>query len=79
MAPKKRKQSATILAIPPIDPNSQLPFAGNHVSFVSEPDLLHLVEIGVLPPKESCFWRIWRRVTVLIVWQNHPNYSSLSA
>jgi hypothetical protein len=29
-----------------------LPFAGNHVSVISEVDLLHLVEIGVLPPKE---------------------------
>jgi hypothetical protein len=40
--------------IPPIDPNNQLPFGGNHVSVVSEDDLLHLVEIGVLPPKELC-------------------------
>jgi hypothetical protein len=54
MAPKKRKQSAAIPVIPPIDPNSQLPFVGNHVSVVSEADLLHLVEIGVLPPKELC-------------------------
>jgi hypothetical protein len=54
MAPKKRKQSAATLDIPPIDPNSQLPFAGNHVSVVSEADLLYLVEIGVLPLKELC-------------------------
>jgi hypothetical protein len=64
MVPKKRKQSAAIPVIPTIDPNSQLPFAGNHVSIVSEADLLHLVEIGVLPPKELCSWWIWRRVTV---------------
>jgi hypothetical protein len=64
MAPRKRKQSATIPDIPPIDPNSQLPFPGNHVSVVSEADLLHLVEIGVLPPKELCSWRIWREATV---------------
>jgi hypothetical protein len=66
MAPKKRKQSAATPVIPPIDPNSQLPFAGNHVSVVSKADLLHLVEIGVLPPKEFCSWRIWSAVTVPI-------------
>jgi hypothetical protein len=31
---------------------------------VSESDLLHLVSIGVLPPKELCSWRICRGVTV---------------
>jgi hypothetical protein len=51
MAPKRRKQSAAIPIIPPIDPNSQLPSVGNHMSVISEADLLHLVEIGVLPPK----------------------------
>jgi hypothetical protein len=66
MAPRKRKQSTTIPDIPPIDPNSQLPFDGNHVSVVSEADLLHLVEIGVLPPKELCSWRIWRGAIVPI-------------
>jgi hypothetical protein len=35
------------------------------VSVVSESDLLHLVSIGVLPPKELCSWRICRGVTVL--------------
>jgi hypothetical protein len=64
MALRKRKQSAATPDIPPIDPNSQLPFAYNHVSVVSEADLLHLVEIGVLPPKELCSWQIWRGVTV---------------
>jgi hypothetical protein len=54
MEPKKRKQSAAIPVIPPFDSNSQLPFAGNHMSVISEADLLHLVEIGVLPPKELC-------------------------
>jgi hypothetical protein len=58
MASKKRKQSAAIPVVPPIDPNSQLPFAGNHVSVVSEADLLHLVEIGVLSSKELCSWWI---------------------
>jgi hypothetical protein len=64
MAPRKRKHSAATPVIPLIDPDSQLAFAGNHVSVVSEADLLHLVEIGVLPPKELCSWRIWRGVTV---------------
>jgi hypothetical protein len=64
MAPRKRKQRATTPVIPQIDTDSQLPFAGNHVSVVSEADLLHLVEIGVLPPKELCSWWIWRGVTV---------------
>jgi hypothetical protein len=35
------------------------------MSVVSESDLLHLVSIGVLPPKELCSWRICRGVTVL--------------
>ena len=56
MAPKRKRQSASISIIPLIDPNSQLPFAGNHVSVISEADLLHLIEIGVLSAKELCFW-----------------------
>jgi hypothetical protein len=60
MAPKRKASSSSIAIIPPIDPNSQLPFAGNHMSVVSEFDLLHLVSIGVLPPKELCSWRICR-------------------
>jgi hypothetical protein len=64
MAPKRKSQSSSASIIPPIDPNSQLPFAGNHMSVVSESDLLHLVSIGVLPPKELCSWRICRGVTV---------------
>jgi hypothetical protein len=48
----------------PIDPNSQLPFVGNHMSVISEYDLLHLVNVGVLPPKELCSWRICRGVTI---------------
>jgi hypothetical protein len=64
MAPKRKKQSSTAAIIPPIDPNSQLPFAGNHMSVVSESDLLQLVDVGVLPPKELCSWRICRGVTV---------------
>jgi hypothetical protein len=51
-------------SFPPIDPNSQLSFAGNHMFVVSESDLFHLVSIGVLPPKELCSWRICRGVTV---------------
>jgi hypothetical protein len=64
MAPKRKKQSSTVAVIPPIDPNSQLSFAGNHMSIVLESDLLHLVDVGVLPPKELCSWRICRGVTV---------------
>jgi hypothetical protein len=64
MAPKRKASSSSVAIIPPIDPNSQLPFAGNHMSVVSESDLLHLVSVGVLPPKELCSWRICRGVTV---------------
>jgi hypothetical protein len=52
MAPKRKASSSSVAIIPPIDPNSQLPFIGNHMSIVSESDLLHLVSVGVLPPKE---------------------------
>jgi hypothetical protein len=64
MAPKRKASSSSVAVIPPIDPNNQLPFAGNHMSVVSESDLLHLVSIGVLPPKELCSWRICQGVTV---------------
>jgi hypothetical protein len=64
MAPKRKASSSSAAVIPPIDPNSQLPFAGNHMSVVSKPDLLHLVSIGVLSPKELCSWRICHGVTV---------------
>ena len=64
MAPKRKRQSVVALIMPPIDPKSHLPFAGNHMSVILESDLLHLVETGVLPPKELCSWRIWRGVTV---------------
>jgi hypothetical protein len=64
MAPKRKSQSSSAAIIPPIDPNSQLPFTGNHMSVVSESDLFHLVSIGVLPSKELCSWRICRGVTI---------------
>jgi hypothetical protein len=64
MAPKRKASSSSAAVIPPIDPNSQLPFAGNHMSVVSEPDLLHVVSIGVLPPKELYSWRICHGITV---------------
>jgi hypothetical protein len=64
MAPKRKALSSSAAVIPPIDPNSQLSFAGNHMSVVSELDLLHLVSIGVLPPRELCSWRICHGVTV---------------
>jgi hypothetical protein len=66
MAPKRKSQNSAAAIIPPIDFNSQLPFAGNHMSVISESDLLHLVSVGVLPPKELCSWRICRGVTVPI-------------
>jgi hypothetical protein len=53
-----------VAVIPSIDPNSQLPFWGNHASVVSEFDLLHLVEIGVLPSKELSSCRIWQGIAV---------------
>jgi hypothetical protein len=66
MAPKRKTQSSYVAIIPPIDPNSQLSFVGNHISVVSESDLLHLVSVRVLPPKELCSWQICRGVTVPI-------------
>jgi hypothetical protein len=36
------------------------------MSVISESDLLHLVDVGVLPPKELCSWWIYRGVTVPI-------------
>jgi hypothetical protein len=66
MAPKRKNQSSVAVVIPPIDPNNHLSFAGNHMSVVSESDLLHLIDVGVLPPKELCSWRICRGVTVPI-------------
>jgi hypothetical protein len=64
MAPKRKRQSSVVAIFPPIDPNNQLPFTGNHMPIISEFDLLHLVDVGVLLPKEICSWRICRRVTV---------------
>jgi hypothetical protein len=64
MAPKQKSQNSIAAVIPPIDPNSQLLFTGNHMSVVSKSDLLHLVNVGVLPSKELCSWRICRGVTV---------------
>jgi hypothetical protein len=64
MAPKWKSQNSAAAIIPPIDFNSQLPFAGNHMSVVSKLDLLQLVSVGVLPPKELCSWRIYCGVTV---------------
>jgi hypothetical protein len=64
MAPKRKNQNSAAIVIPPIDPKSQLSFAGNHMSVVSESDLLHLVDVRVLPPKKLCSWQICRGVTV---------------
>ena len=64
MVPRKKKQGGAASIMPPINPNSQLPFYGNYTSFVSEYDLLYLVEIGILPSNELFFWRIWQGVTM---------------
>jgi hypothetical protein len=64
MALKQKRQNTAAAIIPPIDPNSQLLFAGNHMSIISKSDLLHLAEVRVLLPKELCSWRICRGVTV---------------
>jgi hypothetical protein len=64
MAPKRKNQNSAVVVIPPIDPNIQLPFTGNHMFVISESDLLHLVNVGILPPKELCSWWICRGVTV---------------
>jgi hypothetical protein len=34
------------------------------MSIILESNLLHLVDVGVLPPKELCSWQICRGVTV---------------
>ena len=65
MAPKRKNPNSAAVVIPSIDPNSQLSFACNHMSVVSESDLLRLVDVGVLSPKELCSCRICRGVTVL--------------
>jgi hypothetical protein len=64
MAPKRKIANSSAAVIPAIDPNSQLPFAGNHMSVISEAELLRLVSIGVLPPRELCSWRICHGTTV---------------
>jgi hypothetical protein len=64
MAPKRKRQSSVAAIILPIDPNNQLPFTGNHMFVISESNLLHLVDVGVLLSKELCSWQICRGVTV---------------
>lgn len=63
MAPR-RKKGSSVDTIPPINPNSQLPFCGNYKSSVSESELLRLVRMGVFPLKELSLWRVWEGVTV---------------
>jgi hypothetical protein len=64
MAPKRKKQWPSMDVIPPLDPNSQLPFSGNYRSSVFEFALLYLVGMGVLPPKELSLWRVWEGVSI---------------
>jgi hypothetical protein len=56
MAPKRKASSSSAAVIPPIDPNSQLPFAGNHMSVVSELDLLHGVTVPTEDTHESMIY-----------------------
>jgi ABC-type iron transport system FetAB ATPase subunit len=53
MASKQKRQSTVAAIIPPIDPNSHLLFAGNHMSIISESDLFHLVEVGFCRQRNS--------------------------
>jgi hypothetical protein len=43
--------------IPPFDPNGPLPFCAFFKSSVTESDLLCLVDMRALPPKEMSQWR----------------------
>lgn len=58
MAPERKKLGSLLDAIPPINPNSQLPFYGNYRSVVSEFELLRMVRMGVLFPTELSLWRV---------------------
>jgi hypothetical protein len=77
MSPKRKNHNSAATIIPPIDFNRQLPFAGNHMYVVSESDLLHLVSVGVLPPKKLCSWQICRGVTVRQGIPTSPLFTSL--
>jgi hypothetical protein len=63
MAPKRKRQSVVALIIPPIDPNSQLPFSGNHMSIISESNLFTLLRLGFTAERTVFLW-IWHGVTV---------------
>jgi hypothetical protein len=53
-------------AIPLINLNSELPFCGNYRSIVSKSELLRMVRMGVVPPKELSLWRVWEGAIVPI-------------
>jgi hypothetical protein len=67
VAPKRKKtfnQHINLVDfIPPFDPNSPIPFS-TFESSISEFDPLHLVDMGVLPPKELSQWRTLKRISV---------------
>lgn len=68
MAPKKKKTKTTTWnpgkLQSPFDPNNKLPFCAFFESSVTEFDLLRLVNMHVLPPKELSQWRTWERISV---------------
>jgi hypothetical protein len=64
MAPRRKIKGSSVDMIPPINPNSQLPFCGNYKSSISESELLRLVRMVVFPPKELSLWRVLEGVII---------------
>jgi hypothetical protein len=68
MASKGKKTSShngnLVDVIPLFDPNSLILFSSFFESSISDSDLLHLVDMGVLPPKELSRSRTWERIFV---------------
>lgn len=67
MASKENKTSSQnenlVVVIPLFDPNNLI-FPSFFKSSISDSDLLHLVDMGVLPPKELSHLRTWERIFV---------------
>lgn len=60
MAPKRKtisQHGRFVDFVVPFDPNSQFPFTAFFASSVTETDLLHLVDMGVLLPMEVNLWK----------------------
>jgi hypothetical protein len=68
MASKRKKTTNQygnlVNYIPPFDPNSQILFCAFFASSITESNLLHLVDMSVLPPKELSLWRTWKGILV---------------